>query len=83
MPQVVTGTFAAVEGNDTETNVATMWTVLQRQPAPVPFAELVCSHTSFAHTVENIFALSCLVQGVRWVARGSSAGRLGCAGPGL
>lgn len=50
---------------DTDKHIADMWRTinhLDRQGTSVFFAPLILSHDSFAHTVENVFALSFLVR---------------------
>ncbi len=50
---------------DTDKHVTAMWTLinhLTRRNTPIYFAPLVLSHDSFAHTIENVFALSFLVR---------------------
>ena len=47
-------------------NMEEMWNVLQRGECPV--ADLVCNHSSFAQTVENLFTLAFLVSVCVWLA---------------
>lgn len=63
------------EKQETDRNMENMWRQLKRL-APgtrVRLTHLVCNHSSFAQTVENIFTLSFLVScslwcaGLRWV----------------
>ena len=49
------------EGKETDANMEEMWTVL-KSVHEADFLELCVNHTSFAQTVENVFALSFLVR---------------------
>ncbi len=49
------------EVKETDANMEEMWTVLKRVKE-ADLLELCVNHTSFAQTVENIFALSFLVR---------------------
>lgn len=52
------------ERQETDRNYTDMWRVLKEDVGfgqAVPLINLVCSHASFVHTVENIFTLSFLV----------------------
>jgi hypothetical protein len=59
------------EKQETDRNMENMWRQLKQlgPGARVRLTHLVCNHSSFAQTVENIFTLSFLVSGAAcWVA---------------
>ncbi|KAF8063801.1 NSE4A [Scenedesmus sp. PABB004] len=77
------------EAQETDRNMEAMWAALRRRGGgALPVVQLVCSHASFAETVENVFTLSFLVRDqrvrllpdteaglqVQWVSEADKAG---------
>jgi DNA-binding TFAR19-related protein (PDSD5 family) len=68
------------EKQETDRNMENMWRQLKRlgPGSRVRLTHLVCNHSSFAQTVENIFTLSFLVRAAEGAAVGGAVMWCGC-----